>query len=87
MKHLHDSYWPATAELLLAESTCGSVLRDAAARDPDRIALIDADGQFGQRRQWTYAELLADSESCARALGAKFSVGTHVAVWAANCPE
>jgi fatty-acyl-CoA synthase len=87
MKHLHDSYWPATAELLLAQSTCGSVLRDAAERDPDRIALIDADGQFGQRRQWTYAELLADSERCGRALNAKFSVGTHVAVWAANCPE
>ena len=87
MKHLHESYWPATSELLLAESTCGSVLRDAAARDPDRIALIDADSPFGQRRQWTYAELLADSERCARALSAKFFAGTHVAVWSANCPE
>ncbi|MDA0821003.1 MAG: AMP-binding protein [Proteobacteria bacterium] len=87
MKQLHESYWPATSELLLAESTCGSVLRDAAARDPDRIALIDADRPLGQRRQWTYAELLADSERCARALSAKFPIGTHIAVWSANCPE
>ena len=41
----------------------------------------------GQRRRWTYAELLAEAEQAARALTARFAPGERVAVWAPNLPE
>ncbi|MGD9602349.1 MAG: AMP-binding protein [Gammaproteobacteria bacterium] len=84
---LVESYWPATDELPLVETTCGDVLRAAAARDPERIALVDADPDPARRRRWTYAALLADAERTARALLAHCRPGEHVAVWGANCPE
>jgi fatty-acyl-CoA synthase len=39
------------------------------------------------RRQWTYAELLAQSERTARALLHRFEPGSHIAIWAHNIPE
>ena len=84
---LTKSYWPATRDIALIDTSCGEVLRATAARTPDQPALIDADGAFGQRRRWRYAELLADAERIAHACRARFEPGTHVAVWAANCPE
>ena len=69
--------------------TIGDLLRAAAAAAPDQVALIEgiplADGVV--RRQWTYAELLAQSERTARALLHRFEPGSHIAVWAHNIPE
>ena len=48
--------------------TIGDLLREAAAQTPDRIALIEGIADAGARRQWTFAEMLADAERCARAL-------------------
>jgi acyl-CoA synthetase (AMP-forming)/AMP-acid ligase II len=62
-------------------STVGGVLRAAAARVPDRAALV-----FGDRR-WSYADLLAKATDGARALLASFIPGDVVAVWAENCAE
>ncbi|MCB1746379.1 MAG: AMP-binding protein [Gammaproteobacteria bacterium] len=73
--------------MALEPTTCGGILRAAAAAWPDAVALIDADGPPGARRRWTYAELHAAAERTARALGARFAPGDHVAVWAANSPE
>ena len=39
---LTESYWPATAEMALEPTTCGGILRAAAAAWPDAIALIEA---------------------------------------------
>jgi fatty-acyl-CoA synthase len=86
---LTSAYWPAAAGAEdsggIRDTTIGSVLRDAAARAPGKAALIDGD-QEG-RRQWTYAELLADAERAARALLTRFTPGERVAVWAQNSPE
>ena len=53
---------------------------------PDRIALVEG-LPTPERRQWTYGELLADAERCARFLLRHFEPGEHVAVWAHNLPE
>ena len=84
---LTNAYWPAQTFAPLRESTIGSILRDAAARAPDKIALIDGDPAGGERRRWTYLALLADAERAARALLRRFSPGERIAVWAGNSPE
>ncbi|MGH3260688.1 MAG: AMP-binding protein, partial [Trebonia sp.] len=81
------AHWPATAGTGIRETTIGSLLRDAAARAPDRAALIHGDQDPRRRRQWTYAELLVDAELAARALLTRFTPGDRVAVWAPNSPE
>ena len=78
MTALTTSYWPAHALTPMLKTTVGGVLRAAAWRAPDRIALIDGD------RQWTYAELLAEAERAARGLLTRFEPGEPVAVWAGN---
>ena len=82
---LTESYVPADTSSPVLETTVGGILRDAAARAPDRVALIE--GVPGARRSWTFAELLADAERVARALAARFAKGDRVAVWAPNIPE
>src|SRR6266566_8089764 len=72
------SHWPAHALTPLLETTVGGVLRAAAWRAPDRIALIDGD------RQWTYGELRDEAERVARGLLTRFAPGEPVAVWAGN---
>ena len=81
------SYWPADPSDEVRPSTIGSILRDAAAAAPERIALIAGMPDPADRRRWTYAELLADAERAAQALLARFETGDHVAVWAPNVPE
>jgi fatty-acyl-CoA synthase len=65
--------------------TVGAVLRRAAARVPDRTALVDANTPDGRR--WSYAGLLADSELVARALLERFEPGERVASCSPNRPE
>src|ERR1700688_3407017 len=84
---LTNAYWPAQISAPLRESSIGSILRDAAARAPDKIALIDGDLGRGQTRRWTYRALLADAERAARALLGRFSPGERIAVWSGNSPE
>lgn len=84
---LVESYWPASDDQSLVDSTCGDALREAAALRPDAVAIIDADGPFGSRRRWTYLELLTESERLAKALAGQFPKGTHIALCGANSPE
>ncbi len=65
--------------------TVGDILRRAAARVPDRLALVDANTPEGQR--WTFAELLAECELVARGLLARFEPGERVAACTPNRPE
>src|SRR6478736_8801641 len=71
---------------LLAGATIGSRLREVAAEVPDRVALVEGLSR-PERRRWTYVELLADAERCARYLLQHFEPGERVAVWAHNVPE
>ncbi len=84
---LTRAHWPADTSDPVLETTVGGVLRDAAASDPDRIAMIAGLPDPAARRRWTFAELLADSERAAHALAARFKPGERVAVWAPNIPE
>jgi fatty-acyl-CoA synthase len=78
---LATSHWPADPSRVILETTVGGVLRTAAGRAPDQVALIAGD------RQRSYAGLLAEAERAARALRARFAPGEPVAVWAGNRPE
>jgi len=71
----------------LRESTVGSVLREATAK-AGSTAAVSAWGLLpGERRIWTYAELLRDAERTARALLTHFTPGEHIAVYAQNSAE
>jgi acyl-CoA synthetase (AMP-forming)/AMP-acid ligase II len=84
---LVESYWSADTSEPVLESTVGGVLRAAAAAAPDGLALTAGVADPGARRQWTYAELLAEAERAARSLVGRFEPGEHVAIWAHNIPE
>jgi fatty-acyl-CoA synthase len=84
---LTESYCPAQTDEELHDTTVGGVLCDAAAKWPDALALQEADAEGNLGRQWTYAELLADSERLAQALLTRYRPGERIAVWAPNVPE
>jgi fatty-acyl-CoA synthase len=88
MNALTTSHWipDGNGPPLLEDATVGSRLREVAAEVPDRVALVEG-LPTPERRQWTYTELLADAERCARCLLQYFEPGEHVAVWAHNLPE
>ncbi len=69
------------------ETTVGSVLREAAELDPDRVGLVSRSLDSDLRRTWTFAALLEEAEDVARALLQKFEPGERVALWAPNLPE
>ena len=77
----------ADRSMPLVHDSVGSALQRAAALDPDGLALVEGHPDPAQRRRWTFAELLADSERLARALAVRFQPGEHVAVWASSTPE
>jgi fatty-acyl-CoA synthase len=88
MNALTTSHWipDGGGPPLLEVATVGSRLRNVAEEVPDRVSLVEG-LPTPERRQWTYAELLADAERCARWLLQHFEPGEHVAVWAHNLPE
>ena len=65
----------------------GDMLREAAAAAPGAAALVAGTARQGDRRRWTYTELLEQSEQAAQALLGRFEPGERVAVWANNIPE
>jgi fatty-acyl-CoA synthase len=84
---LQRSYWPADTSVPVLETTVGSILREAASAAGERTAIVAWGQTPGERRAWTYAELLRDAESTARALLTRFEAGEHIAVYAPNLAE
>ncbi len=84
---LKQSYAAGGTLPAVRRATMGDLLRDAAREVPDRVALITGVPDRTARRQWTYAQLLAEAERAANALAATFAPGERVAVWAPNIPE
>ncbi|MEE2777765.1 MAG: AMP-binding protein [Acidobacteriota bacterium] len=80
------SYVPADDSSPVLESTVGGILREAAEQSPDAVALVEGTPGIN-RRSWTYAELLRDAETVARALATRFEKGERVAIWAPNIAE
>ncbi|WNM31980.1 AMP-binding protein [Streptomyces sp. Li-HN-5-11] len=94
MTPLARSYWPADTSRPVLDLTLGDVLRQAASRAPDRLALVETappgaalSGADRTDRTWTYAQLLDDAEHAASWLAERFAPGEHIAVWAPNIPE
>lgn len=87
ISELSLSHFPPDRSEPVLDRSIGDALRDAAATWPERIALVEGLPDVAQRRRWTFAALLSESEQTARAMAARFAPGEHVAVWAANCPE
>lgn len=83
---LTTSYWPAEAGDVREVTVC-ETLRHAAATVPDRVALVDCVPEAAARRQWTYAEFVADAERVARALLSRYAPGDRIAIWAPNSAE
>jgi len=84
---LKEAHFPAQPTEDYRERTIEDVLREQAKLRPDAMALreVVADGTIG--REWTYAQLLADAERCARALASRHSAGDRIAIMGGNCPE
>jgi acyl-CoA synthetase (AMP-forming)/AMP-acid ligase II len=83
---LTESYWPASDAALHA-STIAGILRDAAARAPDRVALVAGTADPSRRARRTYAEVLGEAEAAARAMAARFEPGERLAVLAPSTAE
>ena len=84
---LATSYWAATDDEPLLDTTVGGILRAAAAAVPDKTALVIGVPDAASRKRLTYADLLTESERMAHVLLDIFRPGDHVAVWAPNCAE
>ena len=82
LSHAAGANEPAVRDI-----TLGELLQWAAETTPDRLALIAGVPDKANRRQWTYAELYAQSVRVAWALRARFEPGERVAIWAHNIPE
>ena len=89
------AYWPADTSEPVLELTTGDLLREAAADAGPQTALIEAappgapslTGAEHTGRRWTYRQLLAEAEQCARWLLTRFSPGERITIWAPNIPE
>jgi len=84
---LTTSHAAGPNEPVVRDITLGELLQWAAETTPERIALIAGVPDPENRRQWTYAELYAQSLRTARALKVRFEPGERVAIWAHNIPE
>ena len=89
------AHWPADTSQPVLELTTGDLLREAAADAGAHAALIEVApprtpslaGAERADRRWTYQQLLAEAEQCARWLLTRFSPGERITIWAPNIPE
>jgi fatty-acyl-CoA synthase len=84
---LTTSHWPADTSLDVRDVTLGQLLREATAAAPERVALVDGGALAGERRRWSYAQLLAESERVARGLLERFAPGERIGVISPNSVE
>ncbi len=78
------SYASGTSTVPLLGDTIGGNFDLAVSRFPDREALVDC----ASGRRWTYAELAADVDACARGLAAAGArKGDRVGIWSPNTAE
>ena len=84
---LTESFFPAIEDEEIANLTVGDILRIAAKEDPDKVALVETDMECQLGQEWTYQELLQDSERVAYNLLTHFNRGDKIAVWSPNTAE
>jgi fatty-acyl-CoA synthase len=89
------AHWPADISQPVLELTTGDLLREAAGDAGTHTALIEVAppgtsslaGAERTDRRWSYQQLLAEAEQCARWLLTRFSPGERITIWAPNIPE
>lgn len=84
---LTQSFFPAQHDTLFAPTTIPDLLAEKAAERGDSLALRELLGDGGMGREWTYADLLRDSERLGRALASRHPPGARLALFANNVPE
>lgn len=84
---LTESLFPAQTDMDVLETTVGDLLRDIAGRHGDVMALVEIGDNGDAGRDWTYGQMLADSERLALALASRFKPGERICIWAPNIPE
>ena len=84
---LTESHFAAQEDDIVRNLTLGEQLRETAQHYGEKSALVevDIDGHIG--RNWTYTELLSESENLALALAGRFAPGERITVWSPNTPE
>lgn len=84
-----EAHWVADEGPELRDLTVGGLLDEAAARWPNREAIVYTGYEdIGLSTNWTFAELAERSLAVARAFeAAGIERGERVAVWATNKPE
>jgi acyl-CoA synthetase (AMP-forming)/AMP-acid ligase II len=84
---LTQSLFEAQADTVFRPTTFAAVLREQAQARGDKPALRELleNGEIG--REWSYAELLSDSEKLGRALASRHERGARIAIMAHNLPE
>jgi fatty-acyl-CoA synthase len=84
---LKESQWPADPSETVLDSTIAGIIRDAAERAPDRVAVVTGTADPSMRTRRTYAQVVAEAEAVARAMTQRFSPGDRIAVLAPSIPE
>lgn len=84
---LKNSFFPAIEDEEITDLTVGDILRIAAKEDPDKVALVETNMECELGQEWTYQELLQDSERVAYNLLNQFNPGDKIAVWSPNTAE
>jgi fatty-acyl-CoA synthase len=84
---LDTSHWAPTGEEPVLDSTVASILRRAADLAPGTTALVEGIAVRGDRRRFTYRELLTLAERAAERLAARFEKGERIACFAPSVPE
>lgn len=77
---LTESCFPAQDDAQIRDITTGALLREIADYHPDAIALVEIDEGQNQGGQWTYRELLAESERLATSLATRFNSSERVGI-------
>ena len=72
---------------VVLDTTIGGVLGDAAARAPDRVALVHGVVDPAERRRWTYAQLDDWARGVAAVLASDVGPRERLALWAPTSPE
>ena len=84
---LTQSYCRHEGDPAVQPVTIGELLRQAAGRWPDQIALREFDATGTERRSWTYRALLQDAQRLGRALASRHAPSARIAIYANNIPE
>lgn len=84
---LTASLFPARHDTPFEPTTIPDLLRKKATERGAAFALRELRGDGAIGREWTYAELLRDSERLARALASRHATEARIAVFANNVPE